>query len=285
MADGNLFSGLEKLGLGKLSDMNLYEEENEKAKDATDTVKNAHEERKTKEEEVLYDKGYSCPVCDNEFKAKVVKTGKVRMAGSDIDLRPKYEDVDPLKYDAIVCPKCGYASLARFFSHISEQQIKLIRAGITPSFKGIDDQSGTYSYDNAITRHELALANSVVKKGKASEKAYTCLKIAWLKRGKIENLDRDVKDREKTIAAAKAEEKAYIAKAYEGFKVAMSKESFPICGMDEWTFVYLVAELAYECGDYSNAMKLLSDVVSSRAAIPKLKEKARELRILMQNKA
>lgn len=284
MADDNLFSGLEKLGLGKFSDMNLYEEENEKEKNTADAVKKSQEEKKTKEEDVLYDKSHSCPVCDNEFKVKVVKTGKVRMAGSDIDLRPKYEDVDPLKYDAIVCPKCGYAALARFFSHISEQQIKLIRANITPSFKGIDDKSGTYSYDNAITRHELALANSVVKKGRASEKAYTCLKIAWLKRGKAESLGVDVKDRDKVIATIKAEEKAYLAKAYEGFMVAMSKESFPICGMDEWTFVYLVAELAYEREDYASAMKLLSDLVSSRVATPKLKEKARDLRMLMQNK-
>lgn len=64
----------------------------------------------------------------------------------------------------------------------------------------------------------------------------------------------------------------------------MSKEAFPICGMDEWTYIYLVSELAYECEDYVKSLKLLSDLVGSKNASPKLKDKARELRKLMHNK-
>ncbi len=282
MAENNMFSGLEKIGLGMLSDMNLYEEDSPKANNLLQ--KTTTESKKASEADAVFDKTYKCPVCDYDFKVKSIRARKARMIGADIDLRPRYEDVDPIKYDAIVCNHCGYASLSRFFTHISAPQIKLIRTNITPFFKGVDDKCDSYSYDEAVMRHELALANAFVKKGKASEKAYTCLKLAWLKRGKAENIPADTENRSEVIQTLKAEEKQYISKAYEGFSVAMSKEIFPICGMDEWTYIYLVSALGYECEDYARSLKLLSDLVVSKAASPKLKDKARELRKLMQNK-
>lgn len=274
----SLFSDLSKVGLNMLSDMDLYEsdrkdeelEKQEKALPAGPV-----------EKDFLFDKGYRCPVCDFEFKAKAVRVGKAKMIGADTDLRPKYQGIDSLKYDCIVCNKCGYSSLSRFFSNITAGQAKLIKTNISPYFKGVDDKCETYSYDEAILRHQLALANTVVKKGKASEKAYTCLKLAWLIRGEMENLPSDTPDKTKIMEGLKAKEKEYISKAYEGFVVAMAKEMPPICGMDEWTCVYLVAELARQCEDYAKSMKLLSDLIVSKAASTKLKDKAREMRKLL----
>lgn len=274
----SLFSDLSKVGLNMLSDMDLYESDR----------KDEELEKKEKalpagpvEKDFLFDKGYRCPVCDFEFKAKAVRVGKAKMIGADTDLRPKYQGIDSLKYDCIVCNKCGYSSLSRFFSNITAGQAKLIKTNISPYFKGVDDKCETYSYDEAILRHQLALANTVVKKGKASEKAYTCLKLAWLIRGEMENLPSDTPDKAKDMEGLKAKEKEYISKAYEGFVVAMAKEMPPICGMDEWTCVYLVAELARQCEDYAKSMKLLSDLIVSKAASTKLKDKAREMRKLL----
>jgi uncharacterized protein (DUF2225 family) len=274
----SLFSDLSKVGLNMLSDMDLYESDR----------KDEELEKKEKalpagpvEKDFLFDKGYRCPVCDFEFKAKAVRVGKAKMIGADTDLRPKYQGIDSLKYDCIVCNKCGYSSLSRFFSNITAGQAKLIKTNISPYFKGVDDKCETYSYDEAILRHQLALANTVVKKGKASEKAYTCLKLAWLIRGEMENLPSDTPDKAKVMEGLKAKEKEYISKAYEGFVVAMAKEMPPICGMDEWTCVYLVAELARQCEDYAKSMKLLSDLIVSKAASTKLKDKAREMRKLL----
>lgn len=274
----SLFSDLGKVGLNMLSDMDLYgsdskDEEMEKKEKAVPAG--------PVEKDFLFDKGYRCPVCDSEFKAKAVRIGKAKMIGADTDLRPKYQGIDSLKYDCIVCNKCGYSSLSRFFNNITAGQAKLIKTNISPYFKGVDDKCETYSYDEAILRHQLALANTVVKKGKASEKAYTCLKLAWLIRGQMENLPSDTQDKAKVIEGLKAKEKEYISKAYEGFVVAMAKEMPPICGMDEWTCVYLVAELARQCEDYAKSMKLLSDLIVSKAASTKLKDKAREMRKLL----
>lgn len=279
-----MFQDLKRVGLSMFENLDIYSDDEEKDK-VTVVAAKKEEVKKVVEEDFLFDKGFRCPVCDNDFKTKTVRVGKTRMIGADMDMRPKYEDFDPIKYDCIACPHCGYAALSRFFMHVTPVQVKLIRTNISPFFKGLKQPKSEFTYDEAILRYELALANTVIKKAKTSEKAYTCLKIAWLKRGKWENLPMDTPDRDKEIANIKAEEKQYITKAYEGFEAAMGKELFPICGMDEWTYIYLVAELGYECEDYAKSLKLLADLVVSKTASSKLKDKARDLRKLMQNKA
>ena len=85
MAD--IFSGLEKLGLGNIDGGNLFEDPNKK-----DTnVKKAEPQKKltlVNEEDYLFDKKYKCPICDSDFESKTVRTGKVRMKSVDVDLRP-----------------------------------------------------------------------------------------------------------------------------------------------------------------------------------------------------
>ena len=278
----NIFGGLDKIGLGMLSGMELYEKEEEKA------IKKVQEKEKKEkvidETEFIFDKTIKCPVCDSEFKAKAIKTGKAKLLGVDEDLRPKYQGVDSLKYDSIVCNKCGYAALGRYFNYINSAQVKLIREKITPYFKGVDDKCEVFSYDEAITRHQLALANAVIKKGKVSERAYICLKLAWLYRGKRENLPDDTANKEKVVEELKSGEKQYIEKAYEGFSTAMYKENYPIAGMDEWTCAYLTADLALVCEDYTKSMKLVSDIIVSKGASEKLKDRAREIRKKAQGK-
>ena len=88
----------------------------------------------------LFDKKYTCPICDNNFTAKTVRTGKARMIRTDMDLRNVYEGIEPLKYDIILCQKCGYAALARFFDSVTSVQHKYISEKITPNFKPLQDE-------------------------------------------------------------------------------------------------------------------------------------------------
>ena len=272
---GSLLSGLETLGLGKLSNMDLYEKESEPKEEVKEVKK---EVQAVQEEELILEKKYTCPVCDTDFKNKSVKSGKARLEGSDSDLRPRYQTVDVLKYDVIVCPKCGYAALTRFFKSVTSPQIKLIREQISASFKGLNESGLALTYDEAITRHQLALANTIVKKGKSSERAYTCLKLAWMYRGKAEKLPMDTPDREKEIELLKKQEDELIKNAYDGFMTAWKEDNFPICGMDELTFLCLVADLGRKVKDYTNAQKLISTVIVSKEANTKFKERARTIR-------
>lgn len=279
----DVFSGLESLGLTGLSKVKIYEEEKpepvkEIAKEVTVPV--------VQEADFLFDKKILCPVCNQEFKAKTVKTGKPRLLGADSDLRPKYSGIDSIKYDAIVCPNCGYAALSRFFSYMTGAQAKLIKENVTSSFKGFSEKGDTYSYEDAIKRHKLALYNSIVKKSKNSERAYTCLKIAWLFRGMKENIPADTKDAAKVKEQCSKSELEMIESAFEGFSVSRSKEDFPICGMDECTFDYLLADLALKLGKLDIADKYASSVIVARTANTKLKERARSLRdIIKKNKS
>jgi uncharacterized protein (DUF2225 family) len=259
--------------------MKLFEQ---KEKEKAAANKAAAQPVEVKESDLLFDKSFTCKVCDKEFKSKMVRTGKVKLIGSDNDLRPKYQHVDSLKYDAIVCPYCGYAALNRFYNYMTDTQAKLIKINISANFKGLREGDETLSYDEAITRHKLALVNAVVKHAKASEKAYTCLKLGWLFRGKAENLPAHTPNLEEVKKQLAAQEKEYIANAYEGFMEAFSKEPFPMCGMDETTMTYLTADLARQIGKYDEALRMIARVITARDANERIKSKARDMKDLIK---
>ncbi len=279
----NLFSGLEAFGLGKMSNLEVYatDEKNDKKSGGKDE---GEEKTKVVEADLLFDKSYNCPVCDREFKTKTVKTGKVKLISADTDLRPKYQLVDSLKYDAIVCPHCGYSALNRFFKYMTSAQAKLIKEQISSSFKGIETEGEILSYDDAIARHKLALINTIVKKSKLSERAYTCLKTAWLLRGKAESMlaEDTGKDIKVSVAELQKEELEFLSNAYDGFIEAFSKEMFPMCGMDENTMTYVVADLARRIGKHDESGRWISKVLISRDANERIKTKARELKELLK---
>ena len=275
----NIFSGLESLGLGNLSEMKLFEH---KEKEKVETKQSTSQPVEVKESDLLFDKSFVCKVCDKEFKSKMVRTGKVKLIGSDNDLRPKYQHVDSLKYDAIVCPHCGYAALNRFYNYMTDTQAKLIKINISANFKGLKEGEDILTYDEAITRHKLALVNAVVKHAKASEKAYICLKLGWLCRGKAETLSEDTPNLESVKKELAAQEKDYIANAYEGFMEAFSKEPFPMCGMDETTLTYLTADLARQTGKYDDALRMIARVITARDANERIKSKARDMKDLIK---
>lgn len=273
-----IFSGLEALGLGKLKNTDVYKDEEQKKQEEKALVQKKEVKQMT-EEECVFDKKVKCPVCDKEFTTKTVKTGRAKLIGQDTDLRPKYQIIDSLKYDAVLCPNCGYAALSRFFNYMSSVQAKMIREQIGSTFKSVDrGDSPVYSYDEAIMRHKLALLSTVVKKGKASERAYVCLKLAWLTRGKTETLPEDTKEIEKVKEQLHKEEREYIENAYEGFTAAFSKEDFPLCGMDELTVTYLVSDLARQLGKYEEAKRYISRILTSRDSNERIKSKARALK-------
>nr|MBP3598174.1 DUF2225 domain-containing protein [Eubacterium sp.] len=275
---GNLFAGLESLGLNVSKDIDVYEEEKKEEK----AVQVTQKPKELSEEDLIFDKSYTCPVCENEFKSKMVRTGKAKLISADTDLRPRYQGIDSLKYDAILCPKCGYASLNRYFNFVISAQAKLIKEQISETFKNPSEDCKVYSYDEAIMRHKMALLNTVVKKGKTSERAYTCLKLAWLFRGKQEEMQQQGASKEE-LKALQKEELQFLESAHEGFESAFSKEAFPMCGMDQYTVMYMVAELARRTGKIEEAKRWISKVLVARDANKRIKDKAFALKEMLQS--
>ncbi len=275
-----ILSGLGNMGLGKLENADVFEKEDVEAK------KKKAAEKEAGELDFLFDKTYTCPVCDEEFKTRTIKAGKVKLLGTDTDLRPKYEKIDPLKYDVIACPHCGYAAISRYFKSITLPQAKLVKENISKNFKSFKAKP-EFSYDDAIERYQLALANAVVKKARASEKAYTCLKMAWLVRGKMETLDMNEADYEQKMEEMQKDELELLQNAMEGFISARQTENYPMCGMDEMTIDYLIAVMAMRFEKYDLASKLISGILISSSANARMKDKARDLKqqVLIEIKA
>lgn len=270
----NLFAGLEKFGLKTDSTAGLFEEEEKEAHHSDDSKKEAVPD----ESNFLLDKTVCCTVCDKTFKTKTV-TSRVKRLEPDFDLRPHYEYIDTLKYNVKSCPYCGYTALSRYFEHLSSMQIKLVKEQVSVNFKADKNvEPRLLDYDEAIERYKLALFCSIVKKAKNSEKAYTCLNLAWLYRGKYETLDADDSTLEQQRKECKEQEEAFYLQAYEGLNKAMAAENYPICGMDECTMDYLIAAMAYHFKKYDVTSKCLARIMQSPAASKKMKDRAYELK-------
>lgn len=270
-----IFSGLKNLGLGNMEEIDLYEEtKQEEARKKAPVVSPP----KPQEKDLIYDRSFVCPVCDSHFTAKIMKSNKARLLGTDQDLRARYDGIDAIKYDVVMCPVCGYAALIRFFTNVTSSQAKLIREKISQTVKLTTYNDENYGYEQAMERYKMALVNAVVKRSKASEKAYICLKSAWLLRGYGESL-RDKEDYdEKLVATLASQENEFLENAYKGFSEARQSEMFPICGMNTVTVDYLVAVLAVRFKDYGVATKLLSAVITAPGANMRIKDRARDMK-------
>lgn len=274
----SIFHGLGNYGLDNLEEMEVV---NTQGEDNASKNIAANEGKKAKpafdEAACLYDKSYDCYICDTKFKSKTLMTGKTRLVSTDKDLRSKYYGVEPLKYDVISCPKCGYTATTKYFMPLAPSQKKAIKEKISEHFKPLVFDKQIYTYEDAISRYRLALANAVVKNGKNSERAYICLRAGWVVRSYVEDLEEQDGD-EKLIQEMKQLEEEFIKNAYEGYLVAMSKEDFPISGMDETTLNYLLAALALRFDNLDTAAKLVASILQSRTCSSRIKDKARDLK-------
>lgn len=281
-----IFSGIGKLGLANFNESRILDDDKKGANGV-----NAGESTETKtpeqlEKEALFDKTYECPICNFYFKTKCVRAGKARLEGKDTDLRPIYNNIDPMKYDVVTCDKCGYSAIARYWGKLATRQIKDINEEICSKFSGLENSADKdiYTYDDAIIRYQLALATTIVKKAKNSERAYTCLKYAWVLRGKRQLISKDKEHaKPEEIQSLYQDEKECLRNAYEGFLKAISTEAYPIAGMDENTLNYVLADIARRLGRNEEALKLLGTVITSRSASTHVKDEALKLKELIKD--
>ena len=273
----NLLSGLEKFGISADGDLDITKED--KGQNARSGNRAGAAQKQLSEADFLLDKVVTCPVCDQKFHTLVVKTGKAKHLESDPDLRPHFEGVDTLKYDAVACPFCGYSAMQRDFVHLSTTQIKWIKAGVSSKFKPVAQKpKKSYTYDEAVDRLKLALVSTMVKKGKMSEKAYICLKIAWLRRTQYESAPNSTPEEKKKREQIRQEWDGFYRQAYDGFTKAVETEMPPYCGMDSNTVDFMIANMAMYFKDYAVAAKLVSRLLTSPNSGQRVKDKCLDLK-------
>lgn len=255
----NIFEELKGMGFENLDKIELFKE-----KDARVETEENKEKGYTLEE-VLYDKTYVCPICNTEFKTKAIRSGKNRLMSSDLDLKPQYDIVNPIFYECIVCEACGYAALSKNFNSLTTSQIRWIKEQICSKYK-------PYHYEPiidakvAVSRYKLALLNSFVKKAKDGEKAYICLKIAWIYR--------DLKESE--------QEEVFLKYALTGFENAYNNGRFPIFELGELTTAYIIADMHRRLKSYDKAMQWIGYVILDKSISLRLKTRALHLKGIIQ---
>ena len=213
------------------------------------------------EKKYVFNKTHECPVCFKEFKSPAVRQAGLRPAGSDPDLRPRFKNYDPLKYEVVMCPNCGCTALAGGFPKITPPQAKLIREGISKNFTPSENPD-VFSYDDAYYRYQLALANAIVKRAKEGEKAYLCLKTAWIVRGKREAIELgdeyvDPVEYENVVKKLKEDEGKYLENALNGFLIARDTEGAGVYGLSSTAIDYIIAINAMKFGRYEVVRQML----------------------------
>lgn len=248
MGEGtSIFSGLEDLGFTDLNNIEIYQKHEKEE---------IHDEKpKITEDMLLYDREIVCPVCENKFLARTVKTNGYRMKKKDSDFYIKYDIINPYFYDVLLCNVCGYAAMKADFRKLRQFEIESIQKNITPKWHG-RKYPPIYDINIAIERYKLSLLNYSIIGSKSSKKAMNCLKLSWLYRD---------------LGNAKNEE-LFRKNAIIGFKDAYINEESPIYGMNSITVLYLIGELNRRSGNYNEALKYLGNVITSRDATKKIKD-------------
>ncbi len=274
-----ILSGLKSLGLDIFDGREIYE-----AQEKEEDNKRVDLAKQIEEKDFVYDKEMICPICDRSFYTKIVRSNKAKLLSTDMDLRNKFDGIDTNKYEIITCTCCGYSAVKRSFPNLADRQRQLIQSSIQGKVKLEIPVGEIYSYEEALVRYKLALVCSVVKHGKNSEKAYICLKNAWLLRGYAEELEQKEELTEEKRKELKEQEREYLQNALEGFCEAVKVEPFPICEMSELTMNYLIAALAYEVDKDEIAFRMIEKILLSRTATERVKNKVRDLKQLILNK-
>lgn len=241
------------------------------------------------EKKYTYAKKINCTNCGAQFPDLRLLNSKLRRKEPDMDLRPRFQFVDSLKYGVTSCPFCGFSAPVKNFEHMTSVQQKRIREKITSQFMQREPLNGeTIDYATAMGQYELALVCAMVMEVPLSEQAHLCLQLSWLIRGRLEEADAEPGLLEDDLYKQLQEkEERYYRQAYDSLSKAFTQEDFPICGMDQSTFDYLLAVMSFHFKEYDLAVRYCGNVVQEKGVSAKLKDKALMLKdeILAEKKA
>ena len=221
----------------------------------------------TKEEILayLYPKKFTCTVCDEEFTKQMVRTTKLKVQSVDTDFRSAYKDIDPNRYEVMLCMHCGFAALPNHFDKVINRQKEAIMQTIKPNYKHVEYEMPLGLEDTAAI-YKQAFACAEAMNAKVSVKAFLSLRLAWVYRAE----------------GRKDEELPLIKDVYEGLKEAFSTENFPLGNMDEATAKYIIADMARRTGQMGEAMRWVADVVVGKGISSSLKDRAVRLKDLFR---
>lgn len=197
----------------------------------------------------VYNSKIVCPVCDSNIEYTKVRSKTIRLIKQDSDFCPYYEGENPIFYEAVICPECGYGAHVTSFSNINRYDKDKVRNKITSKWHK-RSFTGQRTVEQALEAFKIVLLNLNNVEGLKSEIAKICMRIAWLYRYKEESLN----------------EKMYLKYALVNYKEAYSQEDLTEEGkLDEYTCLYIIGELCKRLKLYEESTQWLSRLIMSYA--------------------
>ncbi|MGI6084354.1 MAG: DUF2225 domain-containing protein [Acetivibrionales bacterium] len=216
----------------------------------------------------VYNSKAVCPICNSNIEYTKVRSKAIKLIEQDSDFCPYYEGENPLFYEAVICPECGYGSHVTSFSNINKYEKEKVRNNITTKWHK-RSFTGERTIDQALEAFKIVLLNLNDMDAPKSEIAKICMRIAWLYRYKQE---------------PEAESK-FLEYALNSYKEAYSQEDLTNEGkLDEYTCLYIMGDLCRRLALYDESVKWMSRLIMSysdpqqKPKIPqRLIESARDL--------
>lgn len=209
--------------------------------------------------EFLFMKNYTCPICGNAFKAQTVKSSKLVAERTDPDLRMHYADIEPLHFDIVICPKCWYSAMTEMFK--DGVSAKLQFEQVVKDYKDklpllLDTERDSFT---VFAGYYLALACAV----KCFRNHDAILGKLWLK---LSRLYDDCADEKMSAYAVNEALKGYMG-AYEKSNTP-AKQNQQLC--------YLIGELSMRTGDFNTARKFFFSAKMDKSGSPVLTRHAED---------
>ena len=216
--------------------------------------------------EALYEKSFKCPICNNGFSSKRVRVSSYRVDKRDEDFCTTYKGDNPMHYEILVCPQCGYASSEANFDSLSPKELIALKEILSGKIVN-RNFCGERNINDALDSFKLALFIAKSRDAKDSIIAGLTLKIAWI--------FRELKDEK---------EFEFLKYTLEYYKNAYDKENLPLGNLDEISVQYLLGELSRRINKLDDAIFWFNKAVSNpeRKSNPRIEKMAREQWILVK---
>ncbi len=201
-------------------------------------------EREGENMDLLYDKKYTCPLCQREFTNKRVRISKIRIKQVDSDFCTHYHGENPNYYLVIICPFCGFT----YTENNSEIKIQG-KENLIKFLKGNrlkDDFTGARNDELALKAFFRAVNLGESRKEKNLVLANLYLQTAWIYRF--------MEDGEK--------EREYLQKALNYFLEFYEKDSRT---GNLAKVLYVIAELYRRLGNEKEAVFWFGRIIKDKS--------------------
>jgi hypothetical protein len=129
-----------------------------------------------------------CPICGNEFMYSKVSSQAIMVKKRDMDLKPIYKGINPLKYSLVTCPQCYFTFNEKDAESIKKEIKELHFSKIQDFLKTLskNDMKDLDNYDTKeldFYKKQIVIASEIYSiLEKPFEVSRLLLKLSWVYR-------------------------------------------------------------------------------------------------------